>query len=132
MLYIEDLKRTIVSKLRDKGFSFGSRDKDNNIKFPYIELSIDNDTEDNCKGNVFHEVTINVEIIANGHDELKAKINDLQQAVMRALHSEYKGVEHYIEFAGFDIIQYIDEDDEKYNIYRRIIPCRYIIQTNNF
>lgn len=132
MLYIQDLKETIVSKLRSKGFVFSARDKNNKIKFPYVELSISADNQGETKKNIYHEVTINVEIIANGDDEISSMINDLQQSAMKALHSEYIGLEHSIEFIGFDIIQYIEEDDEKYNIYRRIIPCRFIIQTNNF
>jgi len=132
MLYSEDLKIQIVKKLRAKGFVFGARDKDNKLRFPYVELTVENDTDGGTKSNVYHNVTMNVEIIANGDDETSSRINDLQESVMKALHTEYVGEEHDIALQRLGTIVYIEEDDEKYNIYRRIIPYDFIIQTNNF
>jgi len=146
MLYTEDLKIQIVKKLRSKGFQVGARDEHQQVTYPYIELEVESDNPSDSKQRCFNSITMVVEIVANGKDELSSKVNDVQQGVMRVLTpltvgegtdeevtaSQYKGDEHYIEFGGFDTIVYIEEDDENFNIFRRRIPCNYIVQSNNF
>lgn len=129
MLYTLDLKKQIVSKLRAKGFSIGALNSDSKLIFPYVELEVTNDLHTSAKVRNVHQVTVNVQIIANGKDELKSLINNLQEDAMDLLESEYVGDEHAITFMDFDVVQYIEEEDESFNIYRRIIPCIYLVQT---